>query len=124
VTAAVNIDLTPPVVNVLANPPSLWPPNGKMVPVTVSGTITDNLSGVNPSTAAFRVVDEYGTIQPSGPVSLGPGGSYSFSVSLQASRKGNDQDGRRYTITVSADDFAGNLGSAATTVTVPHDQGH
>ena len=124
VTAAVNIDLTPPVVNVLANPSSLWPPNGKMVPVTVSGTITDNLSGVNPSTAAFAVVDEYGSIQPSGPVSLGPGGSYSFTVSLQASRNGNDQDGRQYTITVSAKDFAGNLGSAATTVTVPHDQGH
>ena len=123
VTAAVNIDLTPPVVNVLANPSSLWPPNGKMVPVTVSGTITDSLSGVNPSTAAFVVVDEYGGIQPSGPVSLGPGGSYSFTVSLQASRKGNDQ-GRQYTITVSADDFAGNLGSAVTTVIVPHDQGH
>jgi len=33
-------------------------------------------------------------------------------------------DGRQYTITVSAKDFAGNLGSAATIVTVPHDQGH
>ena len=124
VTAAVNIDLTPPVVSVSANPSSLWPPNGKMVPVTVSGTITDNLSGVDPSTAAFTVVDEYGQIQPSGPVSLGAGGSYSFTVSLQASRNGNDKDGRQYTITVSAEDFAGNLGSAATIVTVPHDQGH
>jgi len=73
VTAAVNIDLTPPAVSVLAEPSSLWPPNGKMVPVTVSGTITDSLSGVNPSTAAFRVLDEYGDIQPSGPVSLGLG---------------------------------------------------
>jgi hypothetical protein len=33
-------------------------------------------------------------------------------------------DGRQYSITVSAKDFAGNLGSAATTVTVPHDLGH
>ncbi len=71
VTLPVNIDLTPPAVNVSANPSSLWPPNGKMVPVTVSGTITDSLSGVNSSTAAFAVVDEYGIIQPSGPVSLG-----------------------------------------------------
>jgi hypothetical protein len=31
-----------------------------------------------------------------------------------------DQDGRQYTISVSAGDFAGNLGSAATTVTVLH----
>jgi glycosidase len=124
VNAAVNIDLTPPVVAVSANPSSLWPPNGKMVPVTISGAITDNLSGVDPSTAAFNVVDEYGQIQPSGPVSLGAGGSYSFTVSLQASRNGNDKDGRQYTITVSAKDLAGNPGSAATVVTVPHDQGH
>ena len=124
VTAAVKIDLTAPVVTVSANPSSLWPANGKMVPVTVFGTITDNLSGVDPSTAAFAVVDEYGSIQPSGPVSLGAGGSYSFVISLQASRNGNDKDGRHYTITVSARDLAGNLGSAATTVIVPHDQGH
>jgi glycosidase len=124
VTAAVNIDLTPPVVSVSANPSSLWPANGKMVPVTISGAITDNLSGVDPSTAAFAVVDEYGQIQPSGPVSLDSGGSYSFTISLQASRNGNDKDGRHYTITVSASDLGGNLGSAATVVTVPHDQGH
>ena len=124
VTAAVNIDLTPPTVNVSANPSSLWPPNGKMVSVTVSGTITDSLSGVNPITAAFAVVDEYGSVQPHGPVHLGPGGNYSFTVLLQASRNGNDTNGRLYTITVSAQDLAGNLGSAATTVTVPHDQGH
>src|SRR5271157_348756 len=124
ITAAVNIDLTPPVVSVSANPSSIWPPNGKMVPVTVSGAITDSLSGVDPSTAAFNVVDEYGQIQPSGSVSLGAGGSYSFTVALQASRNGNDKDGRQYTITVSAKDLAGNLGSAATVVTVPHDQGH
>jgi glycosidase len=120
----VNIDLTPPAVHVSANPSSIWPPTGNMVPVTVSGTITDNLSGVDPGTAAFVVVDEYGTIHPSGPITLGPGGSYSFTVSLQASRNGTDQDGRQYMITVSAKDLAGNLGSAATTVTVLHDQAH
>ncbi len=118
----VNIDLTPPAVSVSANPSSLWPPNDNMVPVTVSGMISDKLSGVDPSTAAFSVADEYGSVQPSGPVSLGTGGSYSFTVLLQASRNGNDLDGRQYTITVGARDFAGNLGSAATIVTVPHDQ--
>jgi glycosidase len=124
VTLPVNIDLTPPAISVSANPSTLWPPNGQMVPVTVSGSITDSLSGVDTSTAAYAVQDEYGQIQPSGPVTLGSGGSYSFVVSLQASRQGGDQDGRQYTITVSARDLAGNLGSAATTVTVPHDMGH
>jgi hypothetical protein len=124
VSQPVNIDLTPPAVSVSASPSSIWPPNGKMVPVQVSGTITDNLSGVNPSTAAFAVVDEYGSVHPSGTVTLGPGGSYSFTVSLQASRNGNDRDGRQYMISVSAEDFAGNRGSAATTVSVPHAPGH
>ncbi|HMK31392.1 MAG TPA: alpha-amylase family glycosyl hydrolase [Terriglobales bacterium] len=124
VKQALNIDLTPPHVTVSASPSSLWPANGKMVKVTISGMITDNLSGVGPSTPAFQVVDEYGSVQPNGPVSLKPGGSYSFTVLLQASRKGNDSDGRQYKITVSAADFAGNLGSAVAVVTVPHDQGH
>jgi glycosidase len=123
-TAAFGIDVTAPVVNVAASPASLWPANGTMVPVTVSGTLADGLSGVNPSTAAFVVVDEYGTVQPQGPVSPGPGGYYSFKVFLQASRNGNGHDGRHYTITVTARDNAGNLGSSATLVTVPHDQGH
>jgi hypothetical protein len=120
----VNIDLTPPAVNVSARPTSLWPAKGNMVLVTVAGSITDNLSGVNPSTAAFTVVDEYGSVQPSGRVTVGVGGGYSFTISLQASRLDSDMDGRQYAITVSANDFAGNQGSASTTVTVPHHQRH
>jgi hypothetical protein len=123
-TAAFGIDVTPPVVRVAANPALLWPANGKMVPVTISGTIADSLSGVNPSSVAFAVVDEYGSVQPQGPVSPGSAGAYSFQVLLQASRNGNDQNGRQYTITVRARDYAGNLASSSTVVTVPHDQGH
>jgi glycosidase len=122
VSQQVNIDLTPPVVSISVNPSVLWPPNGNMVPVTVSGVMTDNLSGVDPATAAFAVVDSDGTVQPTGPVTLGSGGSYSFVVLLRASRQGTDLSGRQYTITVSAKDLAGNLGSASTVVTVPHDQ--
>jgi glycosidase len=124
VNLAVNIDLTSPIVSVSANPSLLWPTNGKMVPVTVSGSVTDTLSGVDSHTAAFSVVDEYGLVQPSGPVTLGAGGSYSFTVSLQASRNNNDKDGRQYTIKVSAKDLAGNAGSGTTIVTVVHDQKH
>ena len=79
---------------------------------------------MNPSTAAFAVIDEYGSVQPQGPVSLGAGGSYSFKILLQASRNDNDQNGRQYKITVSARDYAGNQASSATVVTVPHDQAH
>jgi len=123
VSLPVNIDLTSPTVTVSASR-SFFRPDDRRITFTVSGTITDDLSGVNPGTAAFTVTDEDGRIQRSGPVTLGRGGSYSFTVSLRASRDGEDRDRRRYKITVSAKDFAGNLGSAATTVIVPRGPGH
>ena len=46
-------------------------------------------------------------------------GEYTFTVALEASRGGNDRDGRQYLIVVSAKDIAGNLGGASATVTVP-----
>jgi hypothetical protein len=117
-------DTTPPLVTISATPKTLWPPNGAMISVTISGKVTDFESGVNPSTVTYAVTDEYGSLQPSGAVILKPDGSYSFSLPLQASRNGNDQDGRNYTITVTAQDNAGNTASASTIVTVPHDQGY
>jgi len=123
-TQLVNIDVTPPAVSAFSFPSVLWPPNGKMVPVAVFGAISDKLSGVDPTSASFAVVDEYGIVQPSGPVKVDRFGLYAFIVSLQASRNGNDKNGRQYTITVIAKDLAGNVGSASTIVTVPHDHGH
>jgi hypothetical protein len=112
------------VITISASPKTLWPPNGKMVSVTISGKITDAGSGVNASTAAYTVTDEYRLVQPSGPVTLlDANGSYSFAIQLQASRNGNDRDGRQYTISVSAQDNAGNQGLASAVVIVPHDQG-
>ncbi len=115
-------DTTPPVITLSATPKVLWPPNGKMVPVTVSGTITDTGSGVNVDSAAYAVKDEYGEVQPHGAITLGPGGAYSFTILLQASRLGSDLDGRRYKVTIRAKDNAGNGGSKTSVVTVPHDQ--
>lgn len=120
-------ETVPPVITVSATPSMLWPPNNKMVTVTVSGTITDNEpggTGVNQSTAAYAVTDEYGQVQPQGSVSIVSDGSYSFTIQLQASRKGDDKDGRHYIITVSAEDNAGNKGSSSTSVIVSHDQRH
>jgi probable HAF family extracellular repeat protein len=110
-------DKTPPAITVSASPATLRPPNGQLVTVTVSGAITDEGSGV--SSAVYQVTDEYGQIQPSGSVPLGANGQYAFTVALQASRRGNDQDGRHYTIEVSATDAAGNRGRVSVTVTVP-----
>jgi probable HAF family extracellular repeat protein len=113
-------DTTPPLITISASPATLRPPNGQLVTVTVSGAITDEGSGV--SRAGYTVMDEYDQVKPSGPVTLEADGSYAFTIQLQASRKGNDQNGRRYTITVSATDNAGNEGDVSAIVTVPHDQ--
>jgi hypothetical protein len=122
-TQTIKIDATPPTVSCSVNPNTLWPPNGKAVAVVVSGGFADVTSGVDPSGATYAVVDEYGQVQPTGGVTLGVGGSYSFAVPLVASRAGNDMDGRTYTIVVRGKDQAGNTGSCSAVVTVPHDQG-
>jgi len=114
-------DTTPPAILVTATAETLWPPNGQLVPITITGTITDTGSGVQAGTATYAVTDEYASVQPSGTFSVRSDGSYAFPIDLQASRNGNDRDGREYIITVYAKDTAGNTGSAATRVIVPHD---
>jgi hypothetical protein len=114
---------TPPAVTISATPKSLWPPNGQMMPVTFSGTITEAQTGCSITSAAYVVTDEYGKVQPSGTLALGPGGAYSITVSLQASRLGSDLDGRLYTITVGTSNNTGKTGSQSGMVIVPHDQG-
>jgi probable HAF family extracellular repeat protein len=99
---AMPIPTSPPVITVTATPDTLWPPNGQLIPVTIAATITDAGSGVDPSTTAYAVEDEYGSVEPSGSLTLGQDGRYTATIGLEASRRGNDADGRRYTITVSA----------------------
>ena len=113
------VDTRPPVVTSAASPSVLlWSPNKIMTPVTISGTVTD----FSPTTATYKVVDEYGRIQPAGTVVLGAGGAYAFVVKLEAYRNGNDANGRVYTVTVSARDSAGNAATKSTVVLVPHNQ--
>ncbi|HKE84740.1 MAG TPA: hypothetical protein VKB50_13350 [Vicinamibacterales bacterium] len=96
----------------------LWPPNGALVPVTVSGIIEDVDSFV--ATATFAVTDEYDRLQPAGTLRLDGLGRFSVSVLLEASRRDDDRDGRRYVIVVAAQDRAGNTSTRGAQVTVPH----
>jgi hypothetical protein len=108
----------PTTVTIRTTPCVLWAPNGKSIPVTVSGKIS-SLAGIG--SASYTVRDSYGVISLSGPVAVGANGSYSFIVRLVASRLGTDSAGRRYVITVTATSKAGVVGSAKATVVVPHD---
>jgi hypothetical protein len=118
------VDLTPPSITVAASLSRLWPADGKMLTDTISGLVRDQLSGVAPGSVTFRVIDEYGEIQPAGPVSLQSDGTFSFVVMLEARRLGADQSGRDYRVVVTASDTVGNQTSAFTMVNVPHDQGN
>jgi len=112
---AIKIDTVAPLVTASANP-STAPKRPQPVTVTISGSATDALSGV--SSASFNVIDEYGVTQPSGSVTVQANGSYSFTLSLPATKNGSDKNGHLYTIVVTASDQAGNSTSATTTLTI------
>lgn len=114
---------TPPTVTCAATPSILWPPNGKPVVVTVSGTIKPGTQAIPFGGTTYAVIDEYSQVQPTGTIAVSAGGSYSFTLSLIAARNGSDIDGRTYSINVIATDAIGNVGSCAAVLTVPHDQG-
>jgi hypothetical protein len=120
VTRTVTVsDTQAPMVTASANPPTLlWSPNKTMTPVTVSGKITEP----NLKSATYKVVDEYGKVQPTGAITVTATGAYSFTVKLEAYRNGNDSNGRLYTITVTATDMGNRSTSAQAVVTVPHNQ--
>ena len=123
VTSINGVPQRPPTVSCAAYPTMLWPPDGKAAVVTISGSVLPGSEVIPISGTSYLVTDEYGQIQPYGDVTVNTGGSYSFGISLIASREGNDKDGRMYFITVVAGDALGNLGSCSVAVTVPHDQG-
>ena len=108
-----NIDKTKPTVTISATPNTLWPPNNKMVNVAIAGSAADTLSGVISKT--FTVEDEYNLVEPV--IS-----DYNTTIKLEASRQGNDKDGRVYTISVTTKDKADNQTTNSTTVICPHDQ--
>ena len=115
-------DTTPPVITSLStNAPTLWPPNHKMVAVTVSVTTSDAVSGVT-----TRIISATSNEPDNG---LGDGdtagdtaitGAMTLNLRAERSGKGN---GRTYTITVEARDAAGNASTKTCTVFVPKSQG-
>jgi len=124
-------DTEPPVItSIVATPDSLWPPNHLLVPVSITATVSD----CDPSTSC-----KIASVSANEPV-LGPGSGHTdpdwvitdpgpkvspavLGVELRAERAGGG-DGRVYRIDAICADGSGNSTAGATTVTVPHDQGH
>jgi uncharacterized repeat protein (TIGR01451 family) len=108
----------PTITDAVADPSVLWPPNHKMVNVTVSYDVTDNCA-LPPDSCTLSVTSNE-------PVN-GKGDGDTFPdwivlddhhVLLRAERSGNG-DGRIYTITITCTDSGGNSSSEDVMVTCP-----
>lgn len=118
----VKIDKTAPTAFISANPSAIFPPNGKIVTVTISGQAADGVSGL--AGVSYTVTDEYGSPLAISPRTLeGATATWTDVLGVEARRNGDDKDGRLYTVTAIITDEAGNTTTASTTITVLHDRG-
>ena len=122
-TITVEDTVAPVIVSVSADPKVLWPPNHKMVPVTVKAKITD---ACGPATWEILSVTSNQAVDAKGSGNTAPDWRITgdHTVLLRAERTGKDKGGRIYTIKIQATDEAGNKSETSTVrVTVPHNQG-
>jgi N-acetylneuraminic acid mutarotase len=121
-TVTVNIiDTTAPTLAPVADKTMLWPPNKRMVPVTIKANACDN-SG-QPVTLNVVVAcneAQNGEVYWTTPVI--DQATAMIYLQLQADRQGKGS-GRQYTITITATDQSGNESTANVKILVPHDQG-
>jgi probable HAF family extracellular repeat protein len=111
------VDTEPPVFTSASVSTSvLQPPDGRLVPVTVSVSATDNLDPA--PVCAIATVRSNEAASTSDPDIAITG---TWTVSLRAFRVGAG-DGRIYTITVRCSDDSGNASTADLSVLVPHDR--
>ncbi len=123
----VKIDTTPPTGTIVnLDPNVLWPPDHKIVNVLVTSNVNDPAtngaaSGIDYLT--LKITDEYNTYSATKTVTTASG----FAVPLEASRYGNDFDGRTYTVAITGIvDKAGNSAPLPTNLfslaVCPHDK--
>jgi hypothetical protein len=106
-------DTTAPVIgSVVATPGVIWPPNGKMVAVSVSIGATDNVDAL--PQCSVKSVTAIGADADDMAVT----GTYSANVRAE---KNSDGSARIYTVKVTCADAAGNKSWGSTTVTVSKD---
>jgi uncharacterized repeat protein (TIGR01451 family) len=112
----------PTITGAAADPSVLWPPNHRLVNVTVRYEVTDNCP-LPPDSCTLSVTSNE-PINGKGDGDTSPDWIVldDHHVLLRAERAGNG-NGRIYTITITCTDSGGNSSSESVTVTVPHDRG-
>ncbi|HSN86493.1 MAG TPA: SBBP repeat-containing protein, partial [Thermoanaerobaculia bacterium] len=100
-----------------ASPSTLWPPNGRMVPVSIRGVTDPDGDPVTLRVTAIRQDEPLSRKRQPDATGLG-----TATPRLRADRVGNG-DGRVYHIAFEATDPAGAACTGTVTVCVPHDQG-
>jgi hypothetical protein len=108
-TATVVLTYRLPEITLTATPDVIWPPDHKMVPVTITGGVETYGSDIK--SVSISVSDEYGKIKYNNL-------TFGSTVMLEAWRNGNDKDGRVYTITVVVTKWGGTKTTKTATVTV------
>ncbi|RFU61208.1 glycine-rich protein [Peribacillus glennii] len=121
-TKTIKLDKTPPTLNIRLDKTSIWPPNGKMVPVTAIINASDATSGMDSVVLASITSnerlrsDDIQNAKYHTPITRS-----TDTFKLLADRLGKGK-GRVYTITFRATDKAGNVTNKSVTVTVPHNK--
>jgi hypothetical protein len=116
-------DTTPPVISAItADPGVLWPPNHTMRPVTVTPTVSDDVSATVTCAITNITSNEPQSGLDGG--DLGPDweSTIGLTTSLRAERSAR-RSGRVYTLTVTCTDEAGNASTQSVGVAVPVNQG-
>jgi len=113
-------DTAPPLLQVSASPSTLWPPNNKLVTITVAVNVSDD-TNPRPSVRLLAVTCDDACDPPLDILGAALN-TDDRSLQLRATRKGGGS-GRTYTISYAANDGSGNGTTKTTTVRVPHDQG-
>ena len=94
--------------------------NNKEVAIDLSGSVFSP-EGCDITNAWFELTDEYGEMDRTESLEINDDGRLSVAVPMVASRKGNDKDGRLYTVKFKAKNESGVGESPETNVVVLHD---
>jgi len=114
------VDNAPPVMTCTATPSVLWPPNNKMVPVSLNVTAVSAAFGPTPFSLKSVTTSEGNAATDIQGFVIG---QPSTEGSLLASRLGKGKAGRVYTFVYQSTDELGLTGTCTADVQVPHDQG-